>query len=394
MKTINLIAEYSRRYPDPLNRIATDPPLNIEHHVLLCPAAKLSCDIPKDPNPREQNIDKALYKEVKESLLNEQDPTFHLKNKGITVIAHSVSYSEDKKNIQVTFKNGDGIVDGAHTFEIVKSNQEECPETQFVKIELLTGISVDMIESIAQGLNTAVQVQEMSLANLGRKFEWIKTTLENEPYEGQIAYKENEEGAFSARDIVAYLTLFNIGIDEFKEKGSGGTRHPKEAYSSKAACLKLFKKHPESYEKMQPILKDILQLRDIIDLEGRELYNKKYSGRGGGLAFYKSRKRGKYQFYFAGKESKHQLHDGALMPLMGAFRFLVTENTTDGNFKWKTESFKGVVDLWRRVGADMINTTKITSDSRSKNPNAIGKDEGHWDSLYKTVALEYLQAQL
>jgi len=393
MKTVNLISEYSRRFPDPLNKIATDPPLNIEHHVLVCPAAKLNCDLPKDPNPREQNIDKALYKEVTKSLLSDEDPTFHLKNKGITIIAHSVDYSDDKKSVQVTFKNGDGIVDGAHTYEIVKSNQEECPETQFVKLEILTGISTDMIESIAQGLNTAVQVQEMSLANLGRKFDWIKEALKDEPYATEIAYKENEDGAFSVRDIVAYLTLFNIGVDEFKEKSSGGTRHPKEAYSSKAACLKLFKKNPDSYEKLQPILKDILQLRDTIDIEGRELYNKKYSGRGGRLAFYKSRKRGKYQFYFQKHESKHQLHDGALMPLMGAFRFLVTEDA-NGNFTWKTGSFKKVLELWRTVGGDMINTTKITSDSRAKNPNAIGKDEGHWDSLYKTVALEYLQGQL
>jgi hypothetical protein len=48
----------------------------------------------------------------------------------------------------------------------------------------------------------------------------------------------------------------------------------------------------------------------------------------------------------------------------------------------------------RKFGADMINSTKITSDSRAKNPNAIGKDEGHWDGLYKTVAIEYLQDQI
>ncbi len=367
--------------------------MNIEHHILLCPANKLSSDLPKDPNPRDQNIDKTLYKEVKNSLLNELDPTFHLKNKGITVIAHSVSYSEDKKHVKVTFKDGDGIVDGGHTYEIIKNNQQDCPETQFVKIEILTGITAEMIEAIAQGLNTAVQVQEMSLANLGHKFDWVKELLKNEQYAGEIAYKENMDGSFDARDIVGLMTLFNIGIKDFREKNQGGTRHPKEAYSSKAACLKLYRKHPDTYEKLKPILKDILQLYDIINLEGRDLYNNKYKGRGGGLAFYKSRKRGKYRFAFSGQESKYQLHDGALLPMMGAFRFLVEENS-EGNFVWKPGSFDGVRRIWKNVGADMINTTKMTSDSRGKNPNAIGKDEGHWDSLYKTVALEYLQGQL
>ncbi|MCP4608709.1 MAG: hypothetical protein GY845_08340 [Planctomycetes bacterium] len=393
MKTINLMSEYSRRFPDPINKIATEPPMNIEHHVLLCPAAKINPNIPKDPNPREQNIDKSLYKEVRDSLLNEQEATFHLKNKGITMIAHSVSYSDDKRNIEVTFKNGDGIVDGAHTYEIIKNNQEDCPETQFVKIEILTGITMDMIESIAKGLNTAIQVQEMSLENLGRKFDWIKEILKDEKYGSQIAYKENMDGAYDARDIVAFMTLFNIGIDEFKEKNKGGTRHPKEAYTSKAACLKLYKKHFESFKKLKPIIKDIIKLHDIIDLEGRSLYNEKYRGRAAALAFYKSRKRGKYQFVFTQKESKHQMHDGALMPLMGAFRFMVTEDN-NGNFVWKTGSFDGVLKIWKKIGADMINSTKITSDSRAKNPNAIGKDEGHWDSLYKTVAIEYLQNQI
>lgn len=393
MKTIKLVVEYSRRFPDPINKLATEPPMNIEHHVLLCPASKLNTGLPKDPNPREQNTDRALYKEVKKSLLDEQDPTFHLKNKGITIIAHSVWYSEDKKCIEVTFKNGDGIVDGAHTYEIIKNNQEECPETQFVKIEIVTGITEDMVESIAQGLNTAIQVQEMSLANLGRKFEWLKETLKDESYANQIAYKENMNGAYDARDIIAFMTLFNIGIDEFKEKSKGGIRHPKEAYTSKLACLKLYKKHFESYKKLRPILKDILQLHDVIGLEGRDLYNGKYQGRGGGLAFYKSRKRGKYQFAFSGKQNKYQLHDGALIPLMGAFRFLVEEDSK-GNFTWKTGSFDGVLEIWKKIGGDMINTTKMTSDSRAKNPNAIGKDEGHWDSLYKTVALEYLQGQI
>ncbi|MDD5459209.1 MAG: AIPR family protein [Phycisphaerae bacterium] len=393
MKTVNLISEYSRRFPDPINNIATDPPMNIEHHVLLCPAVKLSNDIPDDPNPREQNIDRALYKEVKESLLNESDPTFHLKNKGITIIAHSVSYSDDKKIINVTFKEGDGIVDGGHTYEIIKQNQEECPETQFVKIEILTGISMNLLEPIAQGLNTAIQVQEMSLSNLGHKFDWIKEALIDEPYANQIAYRENEEGAFDARDIVAFMTLFNIGIDDFKEKTLGGTRHPKEAYTNKANCLKSYKRHTESYEKLRPILKDILQLHDIINLEGINLYNKKYQGKGGKLAFYKSRKRGKYSFPFTGGESKFQLHEGALMPLMGAFRFLVKEDS-DGNFTWKPGSFDEVLEIWRKIGADMINSTKITSESRDRNPNAIGKDEGHWDSLYKTVGMEYLQGQI
>jgi len=388
MQTISLISEYSRRFPDPINK---EYPINVEHHILLCRANQLSEGIPTDPNPREQKTDKLLYKEVKESLLNDDELTFHLKNKGITIIADSVEFSRDKKKIEIVFNTGDGIVDGAHTYKIIQDNKVDCPDNQYVKLEILTGINKDMIESIAKGLNTAIQVQEMSLANLGHKFDWIKGILKGESYEESIAYKENKDGDYDARDIVAFMTLFNIGIDEFKEKTLGGTRHPKEAYTSKMACLKLYLKHFDSYKKLKPILKDILYLRDIIDYEGRDLYNDKYQGRGGALAFYKSRKRGKYKLTFSNKESKYQMHDGAVMPILGAFRFLVTTGA-NGDFNWKTGSFNGVLDIWKKVGADLVYSTKTTSDSRARNPNAIGKDEGHWDNLYKTVALEYLQS--
>ena len=63
---------------------------------------------------------------------------------------------------------------------------------------------------IAGGLNTSVQVQDMSLDNLEGLFEWIKDELKSEPYFERIAWKENQPGEFDARDIVSLLTKLNI----------------------------------------------------------------------------------------------------------------------------------------------------------------------------------------
>ncbi len=390
MKRVVINPEYSRKYPDPLNKPETENPRNIEHYVLLCKASTLPVDIPMDPDPRRPKVDRLIYKNVKDSLLNEEDPTFHLKNKGMTIIAHGVN-SDDKTAVEVLFDTGDGIVDGAHTYEIIRQNKEDCPDNQYVRMEILTGIPQDMVPSIAEGLNTAVQVQEMSLMNLKEEFKWIQDTLAGEQYADQIAYEENQDKPFDVRDIVAFLTIFNI--DEFPDS----SRHPKVAYTSKAECLALYKKSQESYKKLKPLIKDILILHDYIQAKSNELYNKKYAGKGGNLKFYqhykkpKTKPRRKFQLLFTGKETEFKLYDGALYPVLGAFRYLVEQKNGSQCFSWKMGSLNEVKRIFDEIGGDLINATRNTSDSHAKNPNAIGKDESHWDNLYNKVAITYLQ---
>ena len=101
-------SEYSRHYPDPLNKNLEGDKLDIEHHILVSRAIDVPSGISKAPNPREQRIDKGIYKKVKESLETSTDLSFHLKNKGITILAHQVEYSADKKVATVYFGGNDG----------------------------------------------------------------------------------------------------------------------------------------------------------------------------------------------------------------------------------------------------------------------------------------------
>src|SRR3989304_9013422 len=136
-------SEYSRRYPDPLNVNMEGDTLNIEHHILVSRAIDVPSGISKAPNPREQRIDKGIYKKVRESLEDSADLSFHLKNKGITILAHQVEYSTDKRIATIFFGENDGLADGRHTYEIMRAAQAEgtCPEGQYVKIEVITGVS-------------------------------------------------------------------------------------------------------------------------------------------------------------------------------------------------------------------------------------------------------------
>jgi hypothetical protein len=354
--------------------------------------------LPKDPNPRAQKIDRLIYKEVGKHLLNEEGTpnTFHLKNKGITLIADKVRRKSDDEHVyEVTFGPGHGIVDGGHTYEILRANRDSIKElngdsddaaeiNQFVKVEIVTGLTEDLVPEIARGLNTAVQVQEMSLADLRDEFDWIKDTIKDEPYADKIAFRENEQRMYDARDVIMLLDLFNIS--DFPNTGG---EYPARAFSSKSAVLKAYlddrrENGGKRYEKLQPILKDILVLHDRISFEARELHNKANAGKGGKLAFMEGRGRGKFPFPFIGKEGSYRLLRGALFPMLGAFRWMVEEDGK-GKVNW-IGSFDDVLALWREIGGELMKATQATSVELGRNPNAIGKSRNHWANLHSTVA--------
>ncbi|MBU1864699.1 MAG: AIPR family protein [Candidatus Omnitrophica bacterium] len=386
-KKISLKAEYSRKYPDPLNqRVDEDTAFNIEHHIILCKAKDIPQGISKEPNPREQRIDYGIYKDIQESLEDSEDLTFHLKNKGITILANKVDYSSDKKNIGIHLGEKGGIADGAHTYEIVLNAQrkQSCPEDQYVKFEIITGVPSEMIVDITGGLNTAVQVQQASLANLEGAFEWVKEEIKNMSYAEQVSYKQNEKKAVDIREILSFLTLFNV-------KHFNGTSHPKIAYTSKASCLDLYEKDPESFKMLRPLLKDILTLHDYIHIESRKRYNQERKGAAGKMkGVYDHRTRGKYKFVFTDQDAQDKLHAGTLYPIFGALRFLIKISDDGSSYSWKVSNFREVLHFFDSVAANLVETTYKTSLTYGRKPNAVGKDDNHWDNLYKTVALHYL----
>jgi len=388
LKKATIKAEYSRRYPDPLNKSANGDRLNIEHHVLVSRAIDVPTGISKAPNPRVQRTDRGIYTDVRKSLDNDTDLSFHLKNKGITILAHHLEASEDKKTLDLYLGENDGIVDGAHTYQIILEAQEAetCPAGQYIKFEVLTGIPQEMGPEITGGLNTAVQVDDASLLNLKKEFDWVKEILKDTDFGDRISYMQNEKGDYDIRGILALMTIFNV--NEFPYPGL----HPKDAYVSKAKCLNLYKDNEESFKMLKPILVDILFLHDYIHVQSRELWNKKTGGRAGGMVglFTPKKKRSNYPLVFMGVEIEQKLYDGALYPMLGAMRFLVEQKPGEVHYSWKLNSFDKVKSFFDEVAPDLVATTYNTSLTYGRKPNPIGKDENHWDNTYKTVALHYL----
>jgi hypothetical protein len=392
MSTFTFKALTARRVPDPVFSGSS-------RHIFLCAAQDMPAGLPKGANPREQNIDRGIYRDVMHSLLNEDGTpnTFHLKNKGITILAEEVLKSDDEEALKVRFASSEqGIVDGAHTYEIIMRGQSDIadlnaagnsdPINQYVKIEVLTGLDSSLVTEIAGGLNTAVQVQRMSLADLGNEFDWIKEELKKANFLQYVAFKQNEVKEFDARDVIRLLDLFNIS-----EFPNNGTNYPIRAYTTKEGVLKHYltkdgnTDYADNYKRLRPILNEILILHDRVSAYGRALYNKGGGKQGGRLKFVESLKsKKKFKFPFIGEEHEYRLSGGALLPMLGAFRAAVEVDSNSDTVVWRG-GFANILRLWEEAGKDLMEATQETSEELGRNPNAIGKSKKHWAYLHNLI---------
>ena len=365
-------------------------------HLFTVKADDVPQGLPKAPNPRAQKTDRGIYRDVRKSLLNEEGTpnTFHLKNKGMTLLADDVR-DLGESTFELQFGPDQGIVDGAHTYEIILEGQDRIAESreadngstidQYVKIEVLTGVPEDLWVEIAGGLNTAVQVQDWSLANLKDQFDWIKDLLASEPYARKIAYRENEaDTAYDVRDIIVLLEMFNIF-----DYTNDGEEHPTKTYNNKSDVLDRYLADPAKYIKLAPILKDILRLHDVISLTAREKHNA-VGGKAGKLTFMEHKLRGTWSFVFIGKTGEYRLNRAALFPMLGAFRWMVTDTPT--GVAWRG-GFDQVLKIWDESASELMRATQATSEEYGRKLTALGKSRNHWATLHSTVAKRELTAR-
>lgn len=383
MKTFTLPARIARRLPDPI----LDKEWGITRHILYVPVAAVPEGIPTDPNARTPNLRKRMYRQVEESLLDKGENwpgTFHLKHKGITLIAHAVEATGDD-TYTVTVKDGEGIVDGGHSYALILKHKDDddLPAQQVVKFEILCGIPSDWIPDIAGGLNTSVQVQPKSLDNLAGKFNWLKEELADTPYADKIAWRENDDGAYDVVYLLSLLTCFNIFAYP-----NDGEAQPVVAYEKKSGVLKQFETNPSQYERLRPIAREIFELHDRVGYESKDIYNNATKGKFGRWSFVEMKKPGPY--VFTDLPVEHQLMTGALFPLLGALRWMVVEDPDTHDVKWEG-GFEKVLELWREVAPELLAQTGQASQELGRNPHTLGRSRNHWSSLHSKVGLRYLQ---
>jgi len=247
-----------------------------------------------------------------------------------------------------------------------------------------TGVPKSWVADISRGLNTALQVQDMSLDHLKGLFQWLKDTLRGESYYPIIAWSENDEGRYDARDIISLIYMMNIDLFP------NSSQHPIAGYEKKSEALKAFEQHPAFFRNARNVLPQILYLHDLISMTAAEAYNRGASeagvrGRGRGFKFVKLPTR-TVTFPFIGPDAAgdNVLEDAALYPILAAFRVFLRKTTYNGEYEW-IGSFDDVKAAWDGLAYELMKITHETSDEVGRSNNAIGKSRTHWNLIYQKV---------
>lgn len=368
----------------------------IEKHYMTVRAVDLPDGIRKDANARDgegQDLRKQVYKEVQKSLLAESSMPgiFDLKNKGIVILAENVrKISDDVYEIAVG--DGQGIVDGGHTYEIICKAQaeSEIPADQYVDVQVRTGVDKSLITDISAGLNTGIAVKHHSIANLDGKFDWIKEEVAGQRYADMIAWRESDDGDYDVRDLICILEAMNV-IDFPNDSGT----HPISAYEARERVMRKFSDDHDdhaadlrnsTYGRLRPILREALVLYDRIRHDFRYVYNDADLGNAGALDIVEHAKGNhKYTFPFGGlPPSEWRLTKGALYPLFAAFRNKVVIDPDTGMAKWEG-GFGSVLKLWEDSQVELATQIKAAIKDYGHKPDILGKARGHWNNLHKSV---------
>jgi len=402
---------------------ASDQRLGIRRHQFDVPVRSLSdLTIYSGANPRKNpQVRSRVAKQIRESLLNEDavHDAFHLAHLGITVVASDFDKVEGREDayllkfmLDASDEPHDGIVNGLHTLAVVEQLLNEGVDIsphQYVSFTVITGIPEKdrstIVPFIAKGRNTVLQVKEESIENLMRHFDTLKEAVAGCPYADKVGWEESANTAYDVVDILAIMTALNPVLFP-NERDGGDVTHPIIAADHKRACLKLFKENQEIYNRLAPLLPDMLHLYDLIRSDARDRYNATGKGKRGGRLRVMNSKRDRsgnaienafdFPFYRTprnsfGKRGTYELTYAATFAILGGFRNFVVE---DGEgFAWKG-GFDSVQKAWKKLGGELVITCQETAETLPEHKMAVllGRNRPLWNGLHKIVK-EYLTRQ-
>ena len=378
-----------------------------ETHYMLVPASELPEGIPLDANPREPKVNRPVYRAVSKSLCQTDDGvegSFHLKHRGITIVASAVTKCRESRgdgldvfNLHFPDDAVYGIVDGGHSYEIVREavGAGAVPDNEFIKLEVMTGLRPEgLITDIAGGRNTSMQVQAKSLLDLNNEFQFLKDVLAADGWDKRVAWHEGQDGEVDVVDVIAMMSCFDTV--SYPDR----TTHPVDAYRRKKSMLDRFENDPNRYRRLAPVLRDILKLHDWIAFDSQSRWQNVggVSGSGGNygrLEMVEMVKPGRPKIRFPfliGVESEKRLRRPAVFPILASFRLLLTEEPHGERYgsypaaKWRKD-FDEVMELWEASGGQLLRTFYEHFGSTGRDLHAAGRSSALWGSIYKDLTV-------
>ncbi len=362
----------------------------INTYHCIAPASAIPKDFLKwmDVNAREPSLIGRVPRAIR-TTLTETPELFAAYNRGLAILAESVTYDNREQAIELAFgdKSIHGVFDGGHTLSVIldaRSNFAQnnggtsMPEA-FCKLEIITGIPSELITDLVDARNTSKQVTSKSLLNLQGSFDPLKTAL-GPRITNLVSWRENEEAPIDVRDVIALLTAFDCNC-------YSDSNHPVITYSGKEACLKHFYSNPDCYSKILPLARDILRLWEVIQDVVPEQYNRDIGGKFGKLSGCQLMGKPR-ELPVTKSQTNYIFPNGYVYPIVAAFRAMIIEN--EGAYTWG----KGIspCKVAREGLANKIFSGAIVNSIKDfRNPNKTGKDTTVWAYAYALAENFYLR---
>lgn len=419
-----------RRMADPIN---SDRDLFYVHVSL----AELPPDLPLDVNPRSQKLGSPVAKKIRRSLEKAPD-RFHLLNRGITIIAENAYFDNKTNEFTLVFPEGSspilsdliesadngaafdldkdvglgslGIVDGGHTYAVIRDFAEHAPEEDqaklkqgFVRFEVITGISSEqeLITDLARARNTSTQVKEQTLDEFLGKFKWIKTALDTAGFPRVVKYEENAPEPVDVRFVIQLMTAFHpLHLER--------ERSPVIAYSQAATCASNFRREADSgaplgYPTLRPIIPDILNVYGYVRANFATWYRTvggystvkserpdqdpnlpaKTSGRIGdeSKGFSSPSKIDRALFPDLMEDVDYVPDLGFVFPFISSLRALLTIDGATGEAKFSQDPIQ-------YLQANSLKLTRVLlreAIGENYDPQKVGKKRNFWDYIHEKV---------
>jgi len=381
---------------------------SINKHSFFVQASKFPIGLPAGANAREAvGMNRRVYKEVTESLrANEAWPgSFDLMNLGITILADDVKMVE-KKVFDVSIRDEDGIVNGAHTVKII----EKCIQdgsvhpSQHVEVKIITGVEKtgidDLKADIAKGQNTGIMVKEQSIYDTQGIFQPLRDIVSQTTWGDRIAWKESDVGEYDVRDLICVMEALNV-VDFPNDSGN----HPIQAYEKWSGPLKKyaddFRKHENhpsrrKYAALEPLLLDMLDLYDRIRHDFRDVYNENVGSGAGRMRIVEEAplRLEVFDFPFSNQDpQKYRLTKGATYPIFAAFRNFIEYDAEKNQAKW-IGGYNKVKGVWKDAAPELVRETSAATKEVGRTPDVIGKSRAHWANLHRSLENRLLRLKL
>ena len=388
--TVTLKLHGAACFLDPLSTTVNQ---GVSHLTGLAAVVHLPAALPNDPNTRPPNLGTAVSKKVYESLVT-NDGRFHLKNKGITILAKAVKHVGGD-DYEVSLQVGrDGVVDGGHTYALIeKARVAGCDlGGQYVPVSVRVGCSESYLSEICEGLNTGTQVKTTSIIHSKGDYDWLKAIMGVFPTT-TIKWAENTSGDWAASDVIAVLTCVHPALTK---QGV----HPTGAYAGSSKIVSEYRRRLPAYEALEKVVVPTLRLVDLISAqlacsidsqipnEVKAAQNKQdqtgagnWAEKGGRLS--NGTKLYKTLFNSTVRTGSARLVRAVYLPALAAFRQLVVTGQ-HGELIFDRDE-KDLTLLYKSLEADFRDVVLKHFQRCGFNTNDLGKSNDFWQAMYEVV---------